>query len=443
MKKYSLSFLLWMFCLAVSMVACKKSHNDPAPNGPAMHPVINSISPDHGPKNTAVVIAGNNFGSNAASVKVFFNGVQGSVQSVSESSITAIVPAKAYKGKVTVTVDTATAVGPVFTYEVTAVVTTLAGGNRIGGHADGVGTSAKLYGPVGIAVDKVGNVYVGDVQAYCIRKITPEGTVTTLSGNPTNQGFADGTAAGALFATPRDLAIDTVGNILYIAEWYTNRVRGIKLDALQDVSAVSTYAGGSSGGFKDGPKGTALFHAPNAIAVDVAGNLYVIDEENFRVRKVLPDGSVSTLAGKGISGSADGAVGTSTIGDWPGAGVAVDANGVVYFSDKTSYTTVRKITSGTATTIAGKDGTYIGFSGIALDKSGNIIVADNVRNCILSINANGDVAIIAGSPTEEGLVDGTSDKARFATPEDVAIDKQGNIYVSDTGNNAIRKISFE
>lgn len=446
MKKYSLSHLACTVGLMLVIVACKKSHNDPAPAPPSGSntPAITGISPDHGPKNTAVVIAGNNFGSDVTKVKVFFNSVQASIQSVSNASITAIVPAKANNGKVTVVIDTATAVGPLFTYEPTVTVTTLAGGNRIGGHADGTGSAAKLYGPVGIAVDKKGNVYVGDVQTYCIRKITPEGVVTTLTGNPANQGYADGTAAAALFLTPRDLIVDTVNNILYIAEWATNRVRRVKLDGLQDADAVATYAGGGpTVGFKDGPKGTALFHAPNAVAVDATGNVYVIDEVNYRIRKILPDGFVSTLAGTDKSGAADGTATSATIGDQPAAGIAVDANGVLYFSDKYNYTTIRKLANGTVSTIAGQKGDYIGFSGIALDKNGNIIVADEVRNCILSINPSGDISVIAGTPGEEGLVDGPPDKARFDTPEDVAVDRQGNIYVSDTGNNAIRKITVE
>ncbi|WP_460503748.1 NHL repeat-containing protein, partial [Hymenobacter agri] len=177
-------------------------------------------------------------------------------------------------------------------------VSTMAG-NGTSGYADGAGTTAQFYGPEGATVDKQGNVYVADNGNNTIRRITPAGQVDTWAGNLAS-GFADGPSATARFNGPIDVAVDGQGN-LYVADYGNQRIRKITPGG-----TVSTLAGSGTAGFADGLGAAAQFNGPNGLAVDGQGVVYVSDYENNRIRKVLPNGTVSTLAGTGQRGFADG-----------------------------------------------------------------------------------------------------------------------------------------
>ena len=199
-------------------------------------------------------------------------------------------------------------------------VSTLAGSTQ--GYTDGTGTSAKFYNPTGVAVDGAGNVYVADLSNHRIRKITTSGVVSTLAGSGTS-GYTDGTGTSAQFNSPTGVAVDGAGNV-YVADQGNHRIRKITTSGV-----VSTLAGSTSG-YTDGTGTSAKFYNPSGVAVDGAGNVYVADQSNHRIRKITASGVVSTLAGS-TYGYTDG-TGTSAKFAYP-FGVAVDGAGNVYVAD--------------------------------------------------------------------------------------------------------------
>lgn len=216
---------------------------------------------------------------------------------------------------------------------------------------------------------------------------------------------------------------------------------------------VTTIAGSGSTGYADGSGSSALFNQPSGLAIDASGNLYVADVGNNCIRKMTPTGVVTTLAGSTHPGHADGQ-GTAAEFNNPG-GIAVDGAGNVYVGDVLNNA-IRKITpSGAVTTIAGGsegnvDGTgsaakFFYPSGVAIDGSGNLIVADTYNHRIRKVTPAGVVTTIAGSgstgPGNGGFADGAVTSAQFKGPSNVALDASGNIYVTDEGNNRVRKIS--
>ncbi len=317
-------------------------------------------------------------------------------------------------------------------------VTTLAGSGQ--GSADGTGGMASFNRPAGVAVDSAGNVYVADTFNNEIRKITPEGVTTTLAGSLT-QGYQDGPGETALFRQPTGVAVDSEGN-LYVADQNNHKIRMITPEGV-----VSTLAG-SGAGYTDATGTNAKFQYPRAVAVDSAGNLYVADQNNHKIRKIAPGGVVTTLAGSG-QGSADG-TGTAASFAYPRA-VAVDGVGNVYVADQ-FYHKIRMITpAGVVTTLAGSgsngsaDGTGAAASfynpyGVAVDSAGNVYVGDQLNHRIRKIAPGGVVTTLAGSGS--GFADGTTETALFSQPNGVAVDSAGNVYVADANNNKIRKITL-
>jgi sugar lactone lactonase YvrE len=206
-------------------------------------------------------------------------------------------------------------------------VSTLAGAAGQKGSADGSGTAARFWRPQGIAVDANGTVYVADTENHTIRKITTDGTVSTMAGAARRKGSADGPGATARFFHPAGVAVDGAGNV-YVADNGNHTIRKITA-----AGAVSTLAGQArQHGRTDGPGNQARFLFPNGVAVDALGNVYVADYLNASVRKISPTGEVSTLAG-GLqaSGHADGP-GPAARFEGP-SGIAVDARGVLYVTD--------------------------------------------------------------------------------------------------------------
>lgn len=330
------------------------------------------------------------------------------------------------------------------------VVTTLAGLSATTGLTDATGSEARFLNPSGLAVDASGNVFVADAGNSVIRKITSAGVVTTFAGIANTVGSADGTGTAASFNYPRGLAVDRAGN-LYVGDCNSNTIRKIT-----PAGVVTTLAGtaGTYGG-ADGVGAEARFNFPNGLAVDDSGNIYVADEINNTIRKITVDGTVTTLAGlAGASGRADGA-GSAARFDRP-TGVTVDGQGNVYVTDYNNQL-IRKVTAaGEVTTLAGVGGAagFLDGSGYLLNPSlfrnptgiavttGNIAyVADTGNHSIRSITTAGVVTTLAGSTGNVGLADGTGSAATFNAPNSVAVGLSGNILVADTANHLIRVVT--
>jgi hypothetical protein len=327
------------------------------------------------------------------------------------------------------------------------VVTTLAGLAGSPGSADGTGSAARFNGPEGVAVDSAGNVYVADTGNDTIRKVTPCGVVTTLAGLAGTEGSADGTGSAAQFNGPEGVAVDSAGNV-YVVDTGNDTIRKVTPGGV--VTTLAGLAGGP--GSADGPGSAARFNKPKGAAVDGAGNVSVADTENSTIRKVTPCGVVTTLAGlAGTEGSVDGTDSAAQF-DRPKR-AAVDSAGNAYVAD-TANSTIRKVTPGGVVTtlvgLAGSPGSADGTGsaarfnkpkGAALDSAGNVYVADAANNTIRKVTPGGVVTTLAGLAGSSGSADGTGSAARFNGLEDVAVDSAGNVYVADTGNDTIRKVT--
>ncbi len=328
-----------------------------------------------------------------------------------------------------------------------AIVSTLAGFPTAIGNADGAGTNASFSSPKGVAVDGSGNLYVADSGNNTIRKISPSGSVVTVAGQAGAWGGTDASGTNALFSQPSGVALDAKGNLI-VADTVNCSIREISTNGV-----VGTFAGpGGSAGSDNGSGSEARFFNPVAMAVDGATNLYVADLLNLTIRKVTPEGTVSVVAGQpGQSGAVNGS-GTNTLLASPG-GLAVDASGNLYIADADNQI-IRKIApDGTATTLAGQTGltgssdgagTYASFSsplGLALDKSGNLYVADTGNETIRVITPAGVVSTLAGQTGVTGAANGVGTNATFSNPTAVAVDGSGNVYVADAGNSMIRVIA--
>ena len=314
------------------------------------------------------------------------------------------------------------------------VVTTLAGTAGSNGNTNGTGTAAKFNEPFAVAVDSAGNVFVADTNNNAIRKITPAGVVTTLAGG-NGSGTADGTGTAAKFHEPRGIAIDSAGT-LYVADYENHMVRKVT-----PAGVVTTLAGGADVMGNTNGQGTAArFMSLQGIAVDSAGNVYVTEGGNRDVRKISPSGLVTTLASGNDKFSEP-------------RGIAIDSNGVFYVGDY-GANVVRRVTStgvvsthaGTAPTAGSNDGTttaslFNGPSGVAIDSNNTLYVADTLNNTIRKISADGTVTTLAGLAGRTSSVDGNATSARFQDPYAVAADGSGNLYVADATDHSIRKIT--
>ncbi len=301
-------------------------------------------------------------------------------------------------------------------------------------------------GPFGMAVDASGNLFVSDTSNNTIQFVTPTGSVGLLAGSSGQQGSADGSYGSALFRQPRGLALDKSEN-LYVADTGNSLIRKIS-----PAGVVTTLAGSASvQGYIDATSSAAAFNSPQALAVDGSGNVYVADTGNSAIRRITPAGVVTTIAGSGFKGSADGTANLAAFNQ--PSGIVLDSAGNLYVCD-TFNDTVRKITpDGVVTTLAGVAGVggyadgpmataLFNFpTGIAIDGSGNLFVADTGNEIIRVIKTDGTVISLAGLPTIAGLLDGTGSQAWFNQPEHLGLDSSANLYVTDNGNAAIRKVT--
>jgi sugar lactone lactonase YvrE len=324
------------------------------------------------------------------------------------------------------------------------LVATLAG-NSAAGFAEGTGAGAQFSGPLGLVSVGTAGAYIADTGNSVIREITSDGTVTTFAGTPSAGAVDSDLPNSVRFRAPRGLAQDVLGN-LYVADSANHTIRKVT-----NSGATTTLAGEFGiAGNSDGEALSARFNAPQAVALDAAGNVYVADTGNHVVRVISTAGVVSTFAGTpGLSGRADGAGADARF--LSPRGIALDTKGDVYVAD-TGNLTIRKITAaGVVTTLAGAPGASGSLDGaggsarftspvaLAVNASGNIVVADG--SAIRAVSPFGNVTTLAGVAGVRGAADGTGANALFASPQGVALDTAGNVYVADTYNQTIRKVS--
>lgn len=320
-----------------------------------------------------------------------------------------------------------------------ALSTLLAGSTY--GHANGMSVNAKFRKPYGLAIDRAGNIYVADTGNHMIRKVNPRGNVVTVAGSAIN-GNTDGVGVGAKFNFPSGVAVGVDGTV-YVADSYNNAIRKIDYTGL-----VTRIAGNGFAAVIDGNGTAASFNYPLSLVTDTAGNIYIAD--NNCIRKMSPNADVTTLAGSINPGSSDGAGATASFST-PG-GLALDAAGNIYVADRDNHK-IRKVTpAGVVTTFAGTgapgagDGpsgaaTFNSPKAIAIDVAGNFYIADAGNHKIRKITPGGIVSTLAGN-NAAGNADGIGTEAYFNDPSGLAIDDMGNLYVADSGNYVIRKIKI-
>jgi ABC-type branched-subunit amino acid transport system substrate-binding protein/sugar lactone lactonase YvrE len=331
-----------------------------------------------------------------------------------------------------------------FLYVQGVTVSTLAGDGHWG-YRDGPGAQARFNGiEGGMAVDREGNIYVAE-RGHRIRRITPNGMVSTVAGTGV-PGYADGSGSTAQFNYPNGVTVDDTGNV-YVADTFNHRIRMINPNG-----TVSTLAGVGEAGYRDGPGTQAQFNAPTDVAVDTTGVIYVADSRNNRIRAISPEGMVTSLAGSGERGFEDGPPDQAQF-DGPSR-LVVDASGNVYVCDSLDREfrgnhAVRRIApDGTVTTVAGNgqpgladgpvtDARFYHPGGLDVDASGNVYIADVLSERIRVITSQGMVYTLAGTGAS-GHADGPGAEATFLWPKGVVLDAAGRLYVADCASNRIR-----
>jgi uncharacterized protein (TIGR03437 family) len=334
-------------------------------------------------------------------------------------------------------------------------ITTFAGNGSPGYSGDGgLAVNGQLNDPRGVAVDNSGNLYIADAGNNVVRKVSAAGFITTITGNGSFGYSGDGgPAADAQIAYPNGIAVDATGD-LYIADTDNQRVRKVSAAGI-----VTTIAGNGLFGYSGdgGAAASAQLGTPVGVALDASGNVYIADAANYRIRRVSATGIITTVAGNGFKDySGDGGAAASAQLSEP-EGVAVDAVGNLYLADTANYR-VRKVSiGGVIATVAGTgsagysgDGGLAtsaqlrGPTGIAIDAGGNLYIADQPNNVIRQISAAGAITTVAGTGTAGFSGDGgRATSAQLSRPNGVAVDAGGNLYIADTGNNRIRKVSAE
>ena len=335
------------------------------------------------------------------------------------------------------------------------VISTVAGNGASAAAGDGGPATSAAFHPDGLAVDSAGNIYIADQNNNRIRKVDALGIITTVAGNGGSQFSGDGgpavNATVYIAANHNGLAVDTAGN-LYIADDGHQRIRKVDLNGV-----ITTVAGTGTQGYSGdgGPATKAQLWRPSGVAVDAAGNLYIADTNNRRIRKVDPSGTITTLAGTGAFGnSGDGTAANLATMEAP-VDVSVDGQGNVYFTDQDAAT-VRKVNpAGIISTVAGNGTT--GFAGdggpatsaafaspysATVDSAGNVYISDYGNHRIRKVDVSGMITTIAGNGSSApNNGDGGPPTSANVLPDGVAFDSSGNYFVADLGHNRIRKVT--
>jgi sugar lactone lactonase YvrE len=330
------------------------------------------------------------------------------------------------------------------------IITTVAGNGSYGYGGDGgPSTSALLYDPYGVAIDSSGNLFIADTFNSSVRKVSTSGIIITVAGNGTYGYSGDGgPATSAQLSSPRGLAVDSAGN-LFIADSGNYRIRRVSSSGI-----ITTVAGNGTYGYSgdEGPATSAQISSLCGLAVDSAGNLFIADSGNRRIRRVSSSGIITNVAGNG-SREYSGDDGPATSAELGGPiGVAVDSAGNLFIAGGGS---IRKVSSsGIITTIAGN--AYNGYSGdggpatlaqlnlpqgLAVDSSGNLFIADTFNSRIRMVASSGIITTVAGGGTNRPGDGVAATATPLCRPSGVAVDFASNLFIADTCGNRILKVS--
>ncbi len=351
-----------------------------------------------------------------------------------------------------------TSLNCVFKVDQNGVMTRVAGNARAGYSGDGgPALSAQLAGALAVAIDDAGNIVIADTNNYRIRRVSSSGIITTIAGNGVNCYLGDGgPAVSAQLANPTGIAVDGSGNIFFSETTYNsfpamnNRIRMVSPNGIIRTVAANGTSGASGDG---GPAIAAQLASPAGVAVDASGNLFIADTQNRRVRKVAADGIITTVAGNGTGGfSGDNGPAAGAQLSIPNA-VAVDASGNLFIAD-TQNNRIRKVANGIISTVAGSsrccssagDGgpavaaELVFPTGVAVDGSGSFFIVES--SVIRKVSSDGTIGTVAGSMSAPSG-DGPALNAPLSTPDAVAVDGNGNVFVADYNNNRVRKITTD
>ena len=325
-------------------------------------------------------------------------------------------------------------------------VRTLAGSPQIPGAVNATGTQARFNDPAGVVVAADGTIFVADSQNHVIRRIATNGLVTTLAGLLAQSGTNDASGTAARFDSPSGLAFAPDGSLV-VTDTGNHTLRRVT------IAGVVTTLAGSAGSpdFADGVGVAVRFNAPLGLAVATNGIIFVADSGNHVIRRVEPDGTVTTFAGSGeVWGWRDGA-GTNALFYSP-IGVALDASGQLFVADANNHVIRRITTNGVVTTFAGTPGVDGAVDGAAararfgkpaeltFDAHGNLFVADALLHTIRKVTPAGFVSTVAGAVGVDGAADGANGVARFFSPYGLAVAPRGQLVVTDTYNQTVREL---
>ncbi len=313
------------------------------------------------------------------------------------------------------------------TTDITGLIVTVAAGDGTAGFLDEVGTAARLSHPVGLALDAEGTLYIADHFNHAIRKLLPDGRLVTLAGG--QRGFQDGYGPAAQFNGPLGLAIGREGE-LYVADHLNTRIRKVTPDGY-----VSTLAGTGISKIEDGSVATASFEGPKGVAVDLHGVVYVTD--GVTVRTITPDGQVRTLAGQ-TRGFRDG-IGSRAMFGWAYA-IAMDVSGLCFVTDAANHAIRCIFPDGTVKTVfGGGEARQLNFpNGLAVDVFGHLYVADTNNHRILRLTPNGSgytASLVCG--VRRGRQTGAAQEAELDSPRGIVVGFENNLYVADSNANRI------
>ncbi len=430
--------VLWVLVL----YGCSRSSGPNNPNTTTLQ--ITSIHPTSGAPGSLDTVEGRGFDPVPSSNTVFFGNSMGTVINATSSQLIVRVPDPVSTGNISVQVNGQTVTGPVFTARPGGTtglveVSTIAG-NHSFGHQDGAALSASFAFIWDIASDYAGNIYVADGSNNLVRRVSTDGMVTTLAGSG-SQGASTG--AGTFFYYPIGVDVDQ-NNHVYVANQWQHKIQKITAQ-----ETVTTMAGGAGGGFVDGTGSSAGFYLPTDVAVDATGNVFVVDQGNNAIRKVTPSGVVTTFAGgtqgsaNGV-GTAASFSNPNGIAIDNTANLYVADMGNFMIRKITPAGVVTTVAGLGNPSVGEVDGpvsiaTFATPMSVAVDANGVIYVADYTGNKIRKISTDGIVSTLAGTGAD-GSADGPANMATFNGPSGLAVDGSGNIYVADGKNYVIRKI---